>query len=29
MQPFTVILGIVLGSLVPIAFSLSVVMLVF
>jgi hypothetical protein len=28
-QPFTVILGIVLGSLVSIAFSLSVVMLVF
>jgi hypothetical protein len=29
MQPFTMILGIVLGSLVSIAFSLSVVMLVF
>jgi hypothetical protein len=29
MHPFTVILGIVLGSLVSIAFSLNVVMLVF
>ena len=29
MQPFTVILGIVLGSLVSIAFSLSIVILVF
>jgi uncharacterized transporter YbjL len=29
LQPFTVILGIVLGSLVSIAFSLSVVLLVF
>jgi hypothetical protein len=28
-QPFTVILGIIFGSLVSIAFSLSVVMLVF